>query len=241
MSRCIVICDDNKEEADQTMHILSEFALEKNEDVQISIFQDERQLVEQCRTKQLRPNMVFMDIELGSHSGIETARMINQYEPQAHIIFLTNYIQYATDVYTTDHQYYILKNELKERLLHLHDKIYRLERQNEEKIKIELKKSGQAIISKKDIIYIERNSRTTYIHTRNGIYETAAKIDDLEHLLGDIQFLRCHNSFLVGMKHIISYRRDQLIVENDIQIPISRYYIQSAKQQFMDWSKQYLF
>ena len=56
-----------------------------------------------------------MDIELPDMTGIEVAKEINYLVPYCYIVYVTNHVDYFTDVYSTEHQYYVLKKELKER------------------------------------------------------------------------------------------------------------------------------
>ncbi len=54
-------------------------------------------------------DIVIMDIELDNDSGIDLTIETNRVLPFCQIIYLTSYIQYVSDVYETDHIYYINK------------------------------------------------------------------------------------------------------------------------------------
>lgn len=59
-----------------------------------------------------------MDIELGSESvsGIKLAQRINLLNPNTQIIFISQYLQYASSVYETDHIYFVYKQQMEEYL-----------------------------------------------------------------------------------------------------------------------------
>lgn len=57
-------------------------------------------------------NIVLLDIELGDISGIDIAKTINELSPDCQIIFITGYLNYASEVYTANHLYLVHKNEL---------------------------------------------------------------------------------------------------------------------------------
>lgn len=67
-----------------------------------------------------------MDIELPDMTGIEVAKEINHLVPYCYIVYITNHVDCFTDVYSTEHQYYVLKKELKEHLSQIKEKIWRM-------------------------------------------------------------------------------------------------------------------
>ena len=58
------------------------------------------------------PDIAIVDIQMDEMSGIELAKRINTVLPQCAIIFATSYLSFATDVYETEHAYFILKVNL---------------------------------------------------------------------------------------------------------------------------------
>ena len=54
-------------------------------------------------------DIVFLDISLGEDtvSGIELGQMINGENPRTQLIFISLYLEYASDVYSTKHTYFI--------------------------------------------------------------------------------------------------------------------------------------
>ncbi|MBQ9068557.1 MAG: hypothetical protein IJ131_05755 [Eggerthellaceae bacterium] len=50
------------------------------------------------------PDLVFIDIEFdGKPEGIAAVREINERVPNCQVVYLTNYLQYAVDVYQANH------------------------------------------------------------------------------------------------------------------------------------------
>lgn len=77
----ILIADDHP----LVLQALKTLLEEKNGEV-IGTVEDGETLVEAAR--QLRPDLILMDISLPSLSGLEAARRIKQHDPQCQIIFL---------------------------------------------------------------------------------------------------------------------------------------------------------
>ena len=59
-------------------------------------------------------SIILMDIDLGENSmnGIALADQINKLCPDSQIIFISQYLQYATAVYETEHVYFIHKLQM---------------------------------------------------------------------------------------------------------------------------------
>jgi len=59
-------------------------------------------------------SIVLTDIDLGSDAvnGISLAEKINHISPDTQIIFISQYLQYATAVYETEHAYFIHKQQM---------------------------------------------------------------------------------------------------------------------------------
>ena len=63
-------------------------------------------------------SIVLTDIDLGSDAvnGISLAEKINHISPDTQIIFISQYLQYATAVYETEHAYFIHKQQMEKYL-----------------------------------------------------------------------------------------------------------------------------
>lgn len=260
MSKTIIICDDERKAAQRTKAVLEDFINECS----IQIYESGKKLIEDIREGVISPELIFMDIDLvgiGSihgvdnenekddkkddkkdeENGIRIAEEINGLLPSCDIVYLTNYLEYAVDVYNSDHLYYILKPELAKRLPALWEKIRDIQTQENRKIAIALKGSGVMVVNGDDILYAERNGRITEIYLIDGKVETMTKLSELEGLWGGQQFIQCHNSFLINMKRIRVYKRDAVEMKNGDMIPISRKFQQNVREVFLTWSKRQLF
>lgn len=60
---------------------------------------------------QVRPNLIFMDVEMPFKNGIEAAAIIKQHCPETHIVFLTAYdrFEYAVGALRSGGEEYLLK------------------------------------------------------------------------------------------------------------------------------------
>ena len=74
-----------------------------------------------------------------------------------------------------------------------------------------------------DIRYIESKEHNCMIHMENGMIETGASmtLTTLEALLPSPQFIRCHNSFIVNLGHVVSVKKT-FVLRSGEEVLISR-------------------
>lgn len=244
MEENIVICDDCEKEAKRTKNILTKFLKEViNEKWEMSIYNDGRSLINDIKSGAVEPTIVFMDVEMEAQdlNGIEIVKVINELAPTCHIVYLTNYLEYAPDIFLTDHLYFVLKTELEKRLPEIYVKMMNKNKEYQKILRIEVKKNKFVAIRQSDIIYLERNGRRTLISGKNENWETYLSLNQLEEMIQDNGIIRCHNSYMVAMKEIKSYVRELCIMSNGQEIPISRKYQPIFKEKFLEWSKRQIF
>ncbi|MGL4909648.1 MAG: LytTR family DNA-binding domain-containing protein, partial [Cetobacterium sp.] len=63
--------------------------------------------------------------------------------------------------------------------------------------------SKMFVLSTNDILYIEADEKETHIFTENGMYSSKMKISQLESVLTDNLFFRCHRSYIVNIDKIV--------------------------------------
>ena len=162
--RKIVVCEDGEREAEKIQKILQDDQGIFEEEIEIFLYTTGKKLIDDCKSGKLTPDLVFMDIELPDMTGIEVAKEINYLVPYCYIVYVTNHVDYFTDVYSTEHQYYVLKKELKEHFPQIKEKIWRMEQEHNDTIIIPIKNKQQKMLHKESIRYMERKGRKTYIH-----------------------------------------------------------------------------
>lgn len=207
----------------------------KQEEDEIRCYRDSQSFDYDVINQKLEFDILLLDIELGKENGIDLALKINEVTPYTQIIYITAYMQYVSDVYQSKHTYFIDKEKLdkyfpqaikkaKENINHLKSQ-YLYISWNKQKNEV----------YQKDIIYIERKSRVSYIYTKKEVYKTSLKINDLILLLNDT-FCICHKSFIVHMDYIKDINHNSVQLNNNQMLPISR----SQKEVFKKLYNRYL-
>jgi two-component system LytT family response regulator len=170
-----------------------------------------------------RPEVVFMDIDLGGESGLDCAKTITELEPKTKIIFATAHSEYmanAFEIYAFD---YLVKPFNLERVtktltrikdMHkteggnfavvseeVNDKVVTTTEQHKDKLMIRGKEQ-MTFIDKKDIILVERLDGETIITTKDGEFHTSASLGSIEEKLDTAEFMRCHKSYIINLSLI---------------------------------------
>lgn len=180
-------------------------------------------------------DILLLDIELGEKNGIDLALKVNEITPYTQIIYITAYMQYASDVYQSKHTYFINKENLDKYFpIAINQAIGNINHLKSQYLYIFWNKQKNEVYQK-DIIYIERKSRVSYVYTKKELYKTSLKINELILLLND-SFCICHKSFIIHMDYIKDINHNSVQLMNQQIIPISR----SQKEVFKKLYNRYL-
>lgn len=230
----IAICDDDRIWLQSARERIHNYTTEVGIDAKILTFQTSDDLL----THEGHPvDAVFLDINLKDQQadGIDIAKQINSKWEFCQIVFVTNHIHYAMDVYESVHSYFVTKEQFADRLGVIFQHI--LDHQEQRRKSLLFVCIGKDIVklAPEEIYYFERKDRKTYLFTVWGSYELYDRIDDLEERLACENFVRCHNSFLVYAPNIRKMKGNAFYMPDGQIITISRRYQKTAKQAFTRW------
>ncbi len=171
---------------------------------------------------ELKPQLVFLDIEMPKGNGFDLLKMFRTIEFQ--VIFLTAYSQYAVEAFRFSAVDYLLKpikiSELIEavdkairNLNHdksfqniqaLFDNIY--SPYNENKTLVIPNSKGYTVVKTSEIIMCMADGYcTNFSLTGNEKICSSRSLKFYEDLLPDYQFLRVHRSYIINIKHVKSF------------------------------------
>ena len=153
----------------------------------------------------LRPDVVFMDMDLNGESGLECAKAISEVDPKVKIVFATAHSEYMADAFEIYAFDYLVKPFDLERIGRTLDRIKSLsvKKETEEKTdptyeKLIIRgKEEINLVDIKDIIMIERVDGMSRIVTKDEVYLTSQALSSLEEKLDPEQFIRCHKSYII--------------------------------------------
>jgi len=205
--------------------------------------------------RKINPDLVFLDIEMPGKSGLQLAEIILNEKIPAQVVFTTAYNSYAINAFRLSAIDYLLKpiseDQLEEAMekvrsnKHLKDSNKRLEA-----LSNNLQEGKSAVLSipiqggfeyipLDQILFIEADGSYARIVCADNKSKLVSK--NLKYFEGILDtanhFVRSHRSFLVNMKHVVSFNKSEggsLILSMNNPIPISR----ERKQEVLDYLKE---
>lgn len=167
--------------------------------------------------EKLKPDGVFMDVEMPDMDGIEVAKLMLDIQPKIMIVFITAHQQYmpqAFELYAFD---YMVKPFKLERLKQTVQRMIVISSPKNKTLLIK-NREETAILDQDKIILIQRENRSTVIVTSTGRHITTQTLSELEEKLNYDIFIRSHKSYIINKKKIkrmLPYGRWTCIVQFD--------------------------
>ena len=177
-------------------------------------------------------DIALLDIQMPDIDGIEHAKEINRIAPECKIIFITSYIVYAPEVYDTDHIFFVLKSQIKDRLPSALERV--MANLQKPKSFLTLKIGASIIRVPTDtVLYIERELHKTRIITVGCNYVTNQSPAELLSVIAEDQkFIRCHQSYWVNWIAISKMEVNSFLLTDGSEVPISRAQKAAARNAF---------
>jgi two-component system LytT family response regulator len=197
-----------------------------------------------------QPDLVFLDIELPMHRGIDILDFIKPEEICFQIVFTTAYQDYALKAFELSATDYLLKPIEESKLSQAVDKAYRMKDvQLSERLKVleaNLRKNdlqrlvlpvtnGYEVVQVDNILYMRADGSYTEIHTTDTKPMVISKnLKYFEQVLaGNPAFLRTHRSYLVNIRCVKRVTRTdggQVHMHNGAELPVSEDRIQAITE-----------
>jgi two-component system response regulator LytT len=179
-------------------------------------------------------DILIVDIKIGIISGIEIANRLKKLNPQIRIIFLSQQINFAEDIFEIKPTYFLVKPINKGKLfsaimLATED----IETGKKETITINTRGCILNLELRK-IKHIESSKRTVTFYENKSSREAYVKLDDISKLLSE-RFCRCHQSFIVNFDYVVSLNSYHLILNCGKEIPVSQSRYKEVKQNFLKY------
>lgn len=180
-------------------------------------------------------DIAFIDIALTDRNGVSLAQALLRKMPACQILFISNYLSYAPDVYAVPHISFIYKPKMQETLpVYLKQAVDKLEEYRSRQLIVK-NQAGFHTINPYEILYLERNLRQTTIHLAGAQITTAEKLGDLLGRLPQRQFCLVHRCFAVNLAQVAHFSYTQLQMTNGVLLPVGRTYASEIRGKFLAW------
>jgi DNA-binding LytR/AlgR family response regulator len=157
----------------------------------------------------------------GNLSGID---IVQRYFPPAsgtQIIYMSGYLSQATEVYRTDHVYFLLKPIDPHKLRDALGKAYASLAVASPCMLHIVSDHRDRLVNPNTIRYLESNLHKVSVHCGPVVYDIYAKLDDIQEQLS-CDFSRCHRSYLVNLAFVSRLDEHELYLHDGTTLPVSR-------------------
>lgn len=190
--------------------------------------------------RKIKPNLVFLDIEMPGHSGLELLDFFNEEEIDFHIIFTTAYSEYAVQAFELSAVGYLLKPIKSDKLKDTIERYKKLEKKNTSGLK-QLEHNLQHTQNKR--ITLITKYRTYFVELNNimfikgeGAYsefnlsggEKVLVSKNLKHyedmLVVDKRFVRISKQSIINKDYLLEISKSgghHVILKNNVSLAVS--------------------
>ena len=167
-------------------------------------------------------DIVFLDIIMNDLDGMKTAQIFRKKAFDKILIFVSSSREYVFDAYDVEAFQYLLKPVDDRKLKNILQKaVLKTERHSQEFIIVSRERQKKKLFLD-DIYYFEIKGRVVDVHGPEGIFTYYEQMRALENKLRDKGFFRCHKSYLINLKYVDGYNRQEVIMGNGEKIVIAK-------------------
>lgn len=215
----IGIVDDEQEQIEYLSAIVSKWTNENSHTCDISAFTSaEAFLFENSESDVF--DILLLDVEMKSISGIDLAKQLRKNGSRAEIIFITSHFEFYGEGYEVDALHYLIKPIQS-------DKLFTVLTKATEKLAVVpnsviVNVNGETVkLFESDILYVESFLHYIVIRTKKQEYKIKESISDFAEKLSE-DFYRTHRSYLVSLKNIVRISRTTITLDGGIETPLAR-------------------
>ena len=176
-------------------------------------------------------DLIILDIELTDRNGINLAREMRKKNDMTSIIFVSSHETYLRDGYSIQPIHFLIKPVDFNMLYTAISADLRINH-NTSQIPLNFKNKSHTI-NTSDIIYIEIMGHSLYIHTEKGKTAFRQTMTEIERMLPGEFFCRCHNSYIVNLRYIDEFSKNEIYLNNGTVLPIGRKYCDNFQRKFI--------
>ncbi|MCL2355552.1 MAG: LytTR family DNA-binding domain-containing protein [Defluviitaleaceae bacterium] len=230
----IAVCDDHDKCRGHLCGIIAEYmhSIEKN-DCKIQAYTNGKSLLREYLPEKF--DFIFLDVDMPSPDGFDTAEQIRKVDLDTDIIFVTKMSEEIAQGYRYNARAYLSKPVTVQAVSGLMNRLFEERRRKSDigSFIVKLKGSGaEAELNLSAVIYFESKLHYVTAVTKDDTFIFYGRLSQFD-LPG---FVRVHQSYLVNMKYIFALVNNQVVLRGDfLKIPVGRKYKESAKVIFNEY------
>ena len=228
----IAVCDDDAQARRQMADILEGYAAACRLPLRYQLFDNAEEMLRAAREE--RFTHYFLDVMMPRMDGMTAAQEIRAFDPDAKLVFLTSFSEYAYQSYRVRAYDYLLKPVQKETLTELLDRMRAEEAEAEACIDVQ---NGRSIfrIPYARLACLEVNQKKLFFYLTDGQVRTIpGTIAGFEAgLLARPEFIKIHRSYIVNLNQISELSPEGCILFSGKNLPVSRLLYPQVRRAYM--------
>ena len=224
----VLICDDERECRESVLEMLRRYEKESGESFDVTVCASGEELMQLFDDSF---DLLLLDIQMRTLSGMNAARAIRQKGSEVLIIFITSMTEYAIEGYEV-HAFGFLRKPIHYRQLawQLEDAAEALKKKSGVSIVVQDGNSIKTYRSS-EIAWAEVYGHEVMLHLADGLSQRCTTpLAKLEEQLSQSGFFRVHKSYLVSMAAVRSIGLCTVTMEGGAEVPLSKH----RKQDFIE-------
>ncbi|MCI8509622.1 MAG: response regulator transcription factor [Lachnospiraceae bacterium] len=183
-------------------------------------------------------DVIFLDIMMCGMDGMKTAQLLREKAFDKILIFISASRDYVFEAYDVEAFQYLVKPIDSYKLKNVLQRVVKkLENHSQEFMLINQDRTRKKLLLR-EIYYFEIRGRIISVHGVEGIFDYYEQIGTLEKELQGKGFFRCHKSFLVNLKYVDNYNRQEVILDTGEKIAIAKRRYEAFCQEILEYMKR---
>lgn len=169
---------------------------------------------------------------------MKTAQIVRKKSYDKLLVFMSASRDYVFDAYDVEAFQYLVKPIEEQKLKNVLQKAVRkTEKRSQAFIIISRERQNKKLFLD-DIYYFEIRGRMIDVHGVSGVFSYYGQIGALEQELREKGFFRCHKSYLINLKYVDVYNRQELVLDNGERIAIAKRRYEAFSGEFLRYMRK---
>ncbi len=227
----LAIIEDNTSDRNQLNELTQKISKGLEIPLAVKLYPSAEAFLFECGDSNLF-DILLLDVEMGTLSGIDLAKRIRKSDRRAEIIFITSHFEFIAEGYEVDARHFLMKPVKEEKLKEVLSRS--ISHLSVQPPSVMIKSDGEIIKLPIDkIIYVEAFLHYLLIHTEDNEYKIKESLSAFAKQLGD-SFFKVHRSYLAALNRIVRISRTEITLENETVLPLARGLYDAVNRAFID-------
>ena len=225
------VCEDCEEDRQRLIHLLREYENFRGICLKVQEVKSGEELIGQWNN----PQVLLLDLDLPGKDGVIAVEELQARGKMqgCHVIITSGMPERFRETYHIMARDFVVKPiGMQELSAALDYALSCLDPGKELKINI---KRSECMIYDKDIHYAKALGNYCLLETPRGTGDIKLTITELEKVLPDERFFRCHRSYLVNLECIKKLDQKGILLKNGERLPVSRNRFKNMENAFSDY------